>query len=100
MASDNRMTDRELLEEISAELRENTRMTRALLHRARFQNVAFFLKWLIYIGIAIGVYSYLSPFIDQLVETYSALQESANSINEIKEKSASLNLNSVLDLLK
>lgn len=94
------MTDRELLEDLREKVQENTRITKKLLTRARMQNVFFFIKWFIYVGALIGLYSFLSPQIDKLISTYKTLADGAESINEIKNENSSLDLKNMLDLLK
>lgn len=52
---------------------ENQRMIRNLYQRARMATVFIFIKWFIIIGITIGSFYYLQPFIDNLVGIYGGI---------------------------
>ena len=80
------LTDRELLEEVYETQIEQGKKIASLYKRARFQNAFNILKWVVYIGLAVGLYSFLQPFVNNIGETYSSLQESAQTIGEIRAK--------------
>jgi len=81
----NDYTDRELLEIIYERQEEDRLKINKLYKRARLQWVFAILKWIIYIAIAVGIYAYLQPFIENIINTYSSLQESASSLGEIRK---------------
>lgn len=80
------MTDRELLEEIYERQEEDRKLLKGMRNRIRFQNFLGIMKWIIYIAIAVGLYTYLQPFFDSILDTYKSLQDSAQTVAEIKAK--------------
>lgn len=52
---------------------ENQMMIRNLYQRARMATVFVFIKWFIIIGITIGSFYYIQPFINTLVGVYGGL---------------------------
>jgi len=86
MSSFKEKSDRELLEELYLLVQENRKDIKKLRSRIRWQNIVGILKWVIYIGIAIGLYAYLQPFIISIGETFSSLKEGAASIEDLKDK--------------
>lgn len=85
MSLDNK-TDREILEELYVLVREDHRNIQKLRNRIRWQNIFGVIKWFIWIGVAVGLYTYLQPFVENIGETYSTLRESTSVIMEIREK--------------
>jgi hypothetical protein len=86
MTSLNNKSDRELLEELYLLVEDNRQMIKGLRARVRWQNIIGILKWVIYIGVAVGLYTYLQPFVENITNTYSSLQDSASAIGEIRAK--------------
>ncbi len=92
-------TDRELLEEIHQMLSENNKTLHKIHNRGRWATIIGSLKWVVYIGLLAGSYYYIQSNLGNLLNVYTGFQDSANTINEIKEKGSSLDVQSVLDLL-
>jgi hypothetical protein len=85
MSLDNK-SDREILEELYVLVREDHKNIQKLRNRIRWQNIFGVVKWFIWIGVAVGLYTYLQPIFDNVAETYSSLRESASTITELKGK--------------
>jgi hypothetical protein len=92
-------TDRELLEEIHQMLSENNATLHKIHNRGRWAAIIGSFKWIVYIGLLAGSYYYIQSNLGNLLNVYTGFQDSTNTINEIKEKSTSLDVQSVLDLL-
>ena len=79
-------SDRELIEEVYLLVQENRHDIKKLRSRIRWQNIIGILKWVVYIGLAIGLYAYLQPFIESIIETFSSLKDGASSLKELQGK--------------
>ena len=91
-------TDRELHEEILEKVEENTKTLNGIKARARMMTAMGFIKWFVYIGLMVGLYSFTQPYIDQLFGTYTSLINGADKIQEIQGGGSSLDMNNVLNL--
>jgi len=92
-------TDRELLEEIHEMLTENNKTVRKIHSRGRWAAIIGSLKWVVYIGLLAGSYYYIQNNLSNVLNVYTGLQESNDTLNQIKDKTSSLDVQSVLDLL-
>jgi hypothetical protein len=99
------------MEEYEQELRqirkiveENNEILKGLKKKARYAMIFGALKWFIYIGIAIGLFTVIKPFIEGVLGTYSSLQENMQAVEQIKENGplnlSNIDLNKISDLLK
>jgi hypothetical protein len=77
-------SDRELLEELSILVREDHKMIKGMHRRMKFLNALGILKWFIYVGVAVGLYTYLQPFFQSIAETYSNLREGTDAVIELR----------------
>ncbi len=78
------LTDRELLEKVYEQQRADHKKISALHKMLKVQRLFTVLKWIFYIGIAVGLYSYLQPIIESGIETYRSIQDGAETIREIR----------------
>jgi hypothetical protein len=88
------------LADIKAKLAENTRILKKLESSHRWTLIVSLVKWLVYIGIIIGTYAILQPYLEQMLNVYSGIQDSAETFSDIKAKTSGFDFNSILDLLK
>ena len=86
--------------EIKEIVKENNKILRKLERERRFNLILSFVKWGVYIAILIGTYSILRPFIDQMLNTYGLIQESAGTISDLKNQTQGIDINSLKELLK
>jgi hypothetical protein len=61
------------IDKLTTLIEENQHMVRNLYQRARMATVFIFIKWFIIIGITIGSYYYIQPFINTLIGIYSGV---------------------------
>jgi hypothetical protein len=79
------------LRELKRLSKENNEILKFL--KKKSQQASFFsaLKWIIYICIAIGLFTFVKPFLDNILKTYSVIQENMQSVDEIRN-------NAVIDI--
>ena len=63
----------EQVEELAKISQENNKMLRGMQRHMRMGTVMRILYWIVIIGSMLGVYYYLQPFIEPLLETYDTL---------------------------
>ena len=74
MEPENEIQDiEERIEKLEKLTRENNKILRKLRNHMRMGNIMRILYWAVIIGSMIGVYYYLQPFIQPLMETYDTL---------------------------
>jgi hypothetical protein len=78
------LTDRQLLEEIYKAQQEDHQKINRINRRLRFQFTMGILKWVFYISLAVGLYAFVQPYVENVTGIYSSLKEGAESINEIR----------------
>ena len=61
---------REDLKRIMEVLKANNAVLRSIQSRARWSMIFSVLRWLVIIGVAIGAYYYLQPYLQQLADVY------------------------------
>lgn len=89
---------RRQLKEIRSIVAENNSILHSLRRNARIGTFFSSMKWLIIIGATIGSYYYALPYINQLIQVYESIQQSASTM---KQTTNSLpNISNIADLLK
>lgn len=63
----------EKIDDLTDLVEENQRMLKNLYQRARLATVVVFIKWFVIIGITIGSFYYIQPFINSLVGIYGGM---------------------------
>ncbi|MFT5179597.1 MAG: hypothetical protein ACI9GH_000139 [Candidatus Paceibacteria bacterium] len=76
-------TDKEILK-LQETVKENNRMLKKIQSRMRWVAFSSIIKWVIYIGIAVGSWYYIQPFVDQLRATISSVQEAGGAVTDLK----------------
>jgi hypothetical protein len=88
------------LADIKAKLEENTRILKKLESSHRWTLIIGFIKWAVYIGIIIGTYAILQPYLEQIMKVYSGIQDGAETFSEFKASTQGFDFSSFSDLLK
>jgi len=78
--------DKQKLDRAVALSEENNRILKKLLSGMRWARVMTFIYWVIIIGVSIGAFYFLQPYINQLLKTYSSIQGSMNSFGSYLPK--------------
>ena len=61
---------------------ENNKMLKSMLRNQRLATVARAIYWLVVIGAAVGLYYYIQPFTDPIVETYGSFRVGISNFAE------------------
>lgn len=69
----------EKIDKLTTLIEENQHMVRNLYQRARMATVFIFIKWFIIIGITVGSFYYIQPFINTLVGIYGGVSGGGTS---------------------
>lgn len=86
--------------EIKRMVQENNKLLKKIHATGRWSMILGFVKWAVYIGLIIGSYALLQPYLNQMMETYSGIQESAGALSDLKSQTQGIDINSLKDLLK
>jgi len=86
--------------EIRGIVEENQKILKSLQNRARFSTVITALKWIFIIGISIGAYTLVQPFLEQMLDTYKSIQESTSALGEIRNSIPDTSGINIPELLK
>ncbi|TAL49539.1 hypothetical protein EPN83_00110 [Patescibacteria group bacterium] len=62
---------------------ENNKMLKKLIRGARWARIVRFIYILIIVGSAVGIFYYIQPYLNQLVETYGSFKEGINSLGGV-----------------
>ncbi len=88
----------EILKEILEKVEDNTRAIKKINNRLRLQNVVGAIKWLVYFGVIAFVYNYAMMNVQKVLDLYSSVKDTTETVSEMKEKTTSLDFKSMLDL--
>ncbi len=80
------LTDRELLESLYRLQQEDHEKIVKIHKRIRFQFIFNILKWILYIGIAVGLYTFIQPYIQNTLSIYQELRTGAENLSEIRNE--------------
>ncbi len=69
----------EKVDELTTMLEENSRMTKSLYNRTKFVMVVSAVKWFVIIGLTIGAFYYVQPFIDTIISVYGGVTGGSGS---------------------
>lgn len=86
---------REKLDELSEQVKENTRMTKSIYRRAKWASFFVIVKWLVIAAIAIGSLYYIQPYLETILKMYSSISGMTQG-----GSSAAASSGSILDILK
>lgn len=75
--------DREDIENIRRLAEENNTLLRKINRRMNIGAAWRIFYWLVVIGLSIGALYFIQPYVDQLLEVYSGLQENINSVQGV-----------------
>ena len=75
--------DKKFFDKLMSLTEENNRMLRHIRRSAFWAGITRTVYWLILIGISVGTYYYVQPYVEQLIATYHATQEATTKIQGI-----------------
>lgn len=88
----------EILKEILAKVEDNTRAIKKINSRLRLQSAASLIKWLVYFGVIAFVYNMAITNLSKVTDLYSSVKSTSDTVTELKDKTSSLDVKSMLDL--
>ena len=83
--------EKELLQKAHDLSVENNNILRGMRRSNRWSSVFRFIYWIIIIGISVGAFVYIQPYMNTLLKTYSTLQTDLNSVKTIAGKLPNFN---------
>ena len=75
--------DRELLEKTFRLAEENNAMLRAIRRSMRWSWIGRAIYWALLIGISIGAFYFIQPYIDQLLGVYTGIQGGVQDVQQL-----------------
>lgn len=78
--------ERQLLIQTSRLVEENNKMLRKMHRAALWGRIWHLLYWVIIIGISVGAYLYLQPYVEKLQGIYGGIREDVGTIQGITEQ--------------
>lgn len=75
--------DKQFMDRLMATVEENNRILHRLQRNARFARLWHVFYWLIVIGISVGAFYFLQPYIDQLISTYKGIQSEIENVRNL-----------------
>ncbi len=91
--------ERRLVQETLDIARENNNILRKMRRGQFFSNIIQSLKWIVFIIISIYSWLLIQPYFERIIETYSQVQDAANSVNNFKS-STSVDTSGLQNLLE
>ena len=76
--------DKEFFDRLMALTEENNKILHKIRRTAKVTGMIRIVYWIIIIGISIGAYYYVQPYLNQILEAYSGLSTGLNSIQSFK----------------
>lgn len=68
--------------EIKELMTENNRMMRLVYRQARFSTVFSIVKWVIIIGVSVGSLYFIQPYLENLTNAYSTVNNFGNAVGQ------------------
>lgn len=84
--------EKELLQKTYELSEENNKILRSIRRSNRLSSFFRIIYWVLIIGISIGAYYYIQPYVDAMIKSYRSVQDDINSVKSVT--------NSVIDRLR
>jgi len=85
----NNIDNKEILEKILETTEDNNKLLKKINKGIVFSRVVTFIYWIIILGIGIGAYYYIQPYIDGLFDTYDGVRGFLQGMNDFINSSIS-----------
>jgi len=79
------------INEIRALTEENNKILKSIRRHGRLATFMRLVYWIVIIGIGIGSYYYIQPFVDPLISSYKNIQEAQGRFGNIPKSLENLN---------
>ena len=85
--------ERQLLIQTSRLVEENNKILRKMHRAALWGRIFHFLYWVAIIGLSVGAYYFIQPYVDQLQQTYGSIKQDVSNVrNTVNQVSSFRNL--------
>ncbi len=74
------LPDKEFFDRLMTLTEENNRMLKRIRRAAFWTGISRIVYWIILIGISVGAFYYLQPYLEQLFSTYKTIQQDTAKI--------------------
>ncbi len=78
--------EKELLQKTHDLSQENNKILRGIRRSNRWGSFFHLLYWVIIIGISVGAFYYIQPYVDTLLKTYKTLQTGIDNVTSLTNK--------------
>ena len=85
----NNIDNKEILEKILETTEDNNKLLKKINKGIVLSRVATFIYWIIILGIGVGAYYYIQPYIDGLFDTYDGVRGFLQGVNDFINSSIS-----------
>ena len=75
--------DKDFFDRLMTLTEENNKLLHKMWRAARTARVMRTLYWIVIIGLSVGAYYYVQPYLEQLLSVYSGLQDSVGSVQSL-----------------
>lgn len=88
------------IEELRDLVKENNKILLKLKRRSDASAVFTFVKWVVVIGVAVGAFTFVQPYLEHILNTYESISEGVSSINEAKDSVSDLSLGEFIKIIE
>jgi hypothetical protein len=78
--------DKDLLQKTYDLAKENNHMLKGLRNSHRWSMFFNFTKWVIIVGASVGVFYFLQPYVDKMMNVYNDIQSSIGNVKTVTNK--------------
>ena len=82
--------ERSLLERTLSLTQENNTLLRKIRNSARISSIMRLFYWLIILGLSFGSYYFIQPYLDQLRQIYSGVNDGINTVKSAQSQFADI----------
>lgn len=78
--------EKEILQKTNDLAKENNKILKSIRRSNRWSTIFRLFYWLIIIGVSIGAFYFIQPYIDPLINAYKGIQTDINNIKSVTNK--------------
>ncbi len=75
--------EKELLQKVHDLSEENSRILHGIRRSHRWATIFRIFYWIIIIGVSVGAFYYIQPYIDSVMKAYKGIQTGINNVNSL-----------------
>jgi hypothetical protein len=78
--------EKELLQKTYELTEENNKILRGIRRSNRWSTLFRVFYWIVIIGISIGAFIYIQPYVDSVMKAYNSIQNDLNTVKSVTNK--------------